>query len=91
MVTYIPGVEYIIGAAFGPATGSPLIAGLLLTLALFALWAYVGAGLEAAVALFIPLLIFLANQGLLPFWVLILTSTALAFTLMFLYRSYGRS
>lgn len=90
MVTWIPGVEYIIGNAIGPAVGSPLIAGLLLLLVLFVLWAYVGAGLEAGVALLIPLLIFLANQGLLPFWVLILTSVGLALALMFMLRSYAR-
>lgn len=91
MVTYVPQMEYIFGNTFVQIVGDPIIVGLILLLVFFVLWAMVGAGIEAGIVIFIPLMLIFANYQpqLLPMWLAFLISFALALMAMFLLRGFN--
>lgn len=89
MTTNLPTLETALSQAAINLFGEPLLAGSFLLLSLLLVWSYVGGGLEVALIVFIPCLLLMYGYALVPTWVSLILSIALAFAVVFLFRGFG--
>ena len=89
-VSNIPQLENALSQAGLNLFGDPFLVGSFLVLSLILLWSFVGGGLELAIVIFIPALLLFFSYGLVPSWISLLISIALALAVVFLFRGFGQ-